>query len=575
MARPSASTKDQLREFADAIDKLPYGDRVWVLPIYKALAESGGRAQPLAVEERVYKYFSGKLRDQQWAHVIRSKRIRFTRNELHKLGGMTDEKRVWEWTALGERYWRQMASQPLEAPVDWQELSDEETGLIAEPPETVEVTAQEGYEIPLLRLLAKGPLKRSEILAGIEQDLAGSMLSGDRRLATQGHPVFTYRVGWALTRLKGNGETKSPAHNLWEITDAGRARLKLEGEQWSLESYRGSKAKVRQLPAQRPHSPSPPPPPAAATEVEDDDDPAWHITMWTTCGSKLAAHVFMAADARLRPDLGPTPATTYSLARNLILYGPPGTGKTHYAREIARALTGEDEPSQDGRFRFVQFHPSYTYEDFIQGLRPDLSREGIHYRLQRGPLLRLCDDASDDPDRFYVLVIDEINRGDPARIFGEALFALEYRGRPVSLATGESSLLTIPPNVIVLGTMNSVDRSIALMDYALRRRFGFVHLVPDLEVVRAHCPPGPQLDLLLAAVTRLNDWLRTRLGPEYVLGHSFLLNPVYPPGQPDSVARIWKNDIEPLLEEYLVHERDTLAEVRQQWERWSRGDSDA
>jgi len=260
----------------------------------------------------------------------------------------------------------------------------------------------------------------------------------------------------------------------------------------------------------------------------------------------------------------PTPSDDRKpVPRNVILYGPPGTGKTHVAKEIARALTGEDEPSADAHWQLVQFHPSYSYEDFIQGMRPDLSKAQLRYELREGPFVRICRAADKDPDAFYVLVIDEINRGDPARIFGELLYALEYRHEPVQLALeGE---LAVPPNLVIIGTMNSVDRSVAIVDYALRRRFGFVRLDPDGEIIEEEREGDAFAPKAAHVLGAFNAWLTGKLSREHCIGHSFFLSPSVDLATVDGFEQVWTNDIHPLLEEYFFGDSNSLAEARKVW----------
>jgi 5-methylcytosine-specific restriction protein B len=250
----------------------------------------------------------------------------------------------------------------------------------------------------------------------------------------------------------------------------------------------------------------------------------------------------------------------------VVFYGPPGTGKTFLAKKTALALTGMSDPGLDSRWRLVQFHPSYSYEDFVQGLRPALEAKDLHYKLVPGPFHQLCKQAENDPDHFYVLIVDEINRGDPARIFGELLYALEYRGERIELASGGE--LAVPPNLVILGTMNSVDRSVALVDYALRRRFAFVRVDPDPEAI-----PSTRLGGLLEA---FNEWLVSQLDPEHAVGHSFFVNPSLAKLPEDvAVQRIWSHDVRPLLEEYFFGQPDRLKDAEAAWSKaWAETDDD-
>ena len=157
--------------------------------------------------------------------------------------------------------------------------------------------------------------------------------------------------------------------------------------------------------------------------------------------------------------------------RQVIFQGPPGTGKTFIARKLARCLAGSEE-----RVELVQFHPSYAYEDFVQGFRP--ARDGQPgFQLRDGPLLAVAARALREPREKHFLVIDEINRANLAKVFGELYFLLEYRGSEIRLQYSDASF-SLPNNLYIIGTMNTADRSIALVDLALRRRFYFIEFHP-------------------------------------------------------------------------------------------------
>ncbi len=172
--------------------------------------------------------------------------------------------------------------------------------------------------------------------------------------------------------------------------------------------------------------------------------------------------------------------------KQIIFEGPPGSGKTFLADLFARYFTENPlEGEHDERIEVVQFHQSYGYEDFVQGIRPVTDGEGrLQYRVMPGIFLQHCERARANPDKRFVLIIDEINRGNLSRIFGELLMLLEYRDKKVRLpyaagdGVAEQSHLQIPPNLYLIGTMNSTDRSLAMIDYALRRRFFFYRLLP-------------------------------------------------------------------------------------------------
>lgn len=225
----------------------------------------------------------------------------------------------------------------------------------------------------------------------------------------------------------------------------------------------------------------------------------------------------------------------------LIFYGPPGTGKTYIAQHLARHLAGDN-------VRLVQFHPAYSYEDFFEGYRP-LEEGG--FKLKPGPLRKVVDAARENPATPYVLIIDEINRGNLAKIFGELYFLLEYRDQNVDLlyATDDDIGFTLPKNVFVIGTMNTADRSIALVDAAMRRRFAFVALhpseLPTRDVLRRWLAASERD----ASVADLLDELNRRIeDSDFKIGPSYFMRPaVYEPG---GLERMWRTAILPLLEEH-------------------------
>ena len=238
-----------------------------------------------------------------------------------------------------------------------------------------------------------------------------------------------------------------------------------------------------------------------------------------------------------------------------IFYGPPGTGKTFVAQQVARHLVG----GGDGLIEMVQFHPAYAYEDFMQGLRPFSSADGtLSYQMVPGRFLQFCEQASQREDS-CVFIIDEINRGNITAVFGELMLLLEYRDQTIPLAGGGT--FSLPGNIILLATMNTTDRSIALVDHALRRRFAFIHLQPNYELLtkfHAHTSfdPAP----LIAILKRLNQQIGD---PHYYLGHTYFLNT----NLLTELPSIWQLEIEPTLEEYFFDRPDLVEEFR--WENLS------
>ena len=246
--------------------------------------------------------------------------------------------------------------------------------------------------------------------------------------------------------------------------------------------------------------------------------------------------------------------------KNLILQGPPGTGKTWLAKRLAFALMGQRD---DSKVRAVQFHPNLSYEDFIRGWRPVGDGK---LTLVDGPFVEMMKAAAKDPTSRHVVVIEEINRGNPAQIFGEMLTLLEVDKRTpnealeLSYKRSDGERVFIPDNLYVIGTMNIADRSLALVDLALRRRFAFIDLEPTLgkpwhDWVQSQC--GIDSEILVEIEKRLialNSEISadTGLGPQFRVGHSYVTPPF---GIPISDAREWfrqvvDTEIGPLLDEY-------------------------
>lgn len=269
--------------------------------------------------------------------------------------------------------------------------------------------------------------------------------------------------------------------------------------------------------------------------------------------------------------------------RQVILYGPPGTGKTFWARRAALDLAAAkafrkryEELSDDQKnqiydperthktlVRMCTFHPAYGYEDFIEGYRPEEIDGNLVFRSRDGIFKRICEDAQHQPDKSFFLIIDEINRGDIPRIFGELLTILEKDKRGLSMLLPQSGApFKVPENLYVIGTMNTADRSIALLDTALRRRFGFIELMPDTSVlgetmIGGSIPLGPWLDAL-------NRRIVEHIGRDarnLQVGHAYLMDNDRSITDFARFARIVQDEIIPLLEEYCYEDYNALSKI--------------
>ncbi|MEU7036731.1 AAA family ATPase [Streptomyces sp. NPDC046237] len=262
-----------------------------------------------------------------------------------------------------------------------------------------------------------------------------------------------------------------------------------------------------------------------------------------------------------------------------ILYGPPGTGKTYQALRYAVQRLGalsDDLPGvapwaepesteyratldvlqKAGRLTLVTFHPSYGYEDFVEGLRPVKGQAGLALEPRAGVFKRVCEAASEDPEHAYLVIVDEFNRGNVPKVLGELITVLEKdkRGLSITLPLSEEPF-AVPRNVLLLGTMNTADRSIRMLDSAIRRRFAFVELLPDPKPLRGF--NVDQLDLGVFLET-LNARVRQMLDREKQIGHAFLLPGGEPVATAQELAAIVRDEIMPLLQEYAYDDYGLL-----------------
>lgn len=303
-------------------------------------------------------------------------------------------------------------------------------------------------------------------------------------------------------------------------------------------------------------------------QVLDFYEPAlearWRGAGATDADDSGPVSVSVANPARPRADDTAPPGPT---AVNLIVYGPPGTGKTHWLRrKIAEYGEG---PGGRPRHRIVTFHPSTTYEDFVRGIRPveDRHGSGVQFRVVDGVFKQLCDQAIADPGHRHALFIDEINRAHIAKVFGELITLIEPDKRAVFDAQGrlvegvavqlagsgsDEPPFGVPPNLDIYGTMNTADRSIALLDIALRRRFRFLEMPPDLDLL-AQAAPVEGVDLA-RLLRRINDRLEFLLDRDHLVGHAYLL----PVRTLQDLRQVFAHQLLPLLQEYFF---DDIARV--------------
>lgn len=240
--------------------------------------------------------------------------------------------------------------------------------------------------------------------------------------------------------------------------------------------------------------------------------------------------------------------------KQVIFYGPPGAGKTYIAMKLAEALSESNDDLDS--VELVQFHPSYAYEDFVEGFRPTADGSFV---LKKGKLLSIAERAKAYPDTKFFLIIDEINRGNVAKIFGEMYFLLEYRDRKIQLQYSDESF-QMPENLYFIGTMNSADRSIGLIDSALRRRFHFLSFYPTEDEMKDLLRNWLKLnapDVLWVADAV--DEINSKIDRNFAVGPSHFMKS----NLDDALARkVWKRSILPYVEDIFFNQHSKVDEFK-------------
>ncbi len=427
--------------------------------------------------------------------------------------------------------------------------------------------------LPVLQALGDGvEVSSSEIRSSVASAMGLSTQDLSEMPARGPTPVFHNTVAWALVDLGGAGLLRKVRKEVYRITQEGLDLLDRDPGQIDTEllsTYR-SAANVEARPTRRLVR-------SAKPRAESDGEVSTPQLAAASVPSPLylESGLFTLEDAARQVFLDRADIerllSQLKRKKNLVLQGPPGTGKTFIAQRLAWVLAAERSME---RIEAVQFHQSYGYEDFVRGYRP--TEEG-GFVLRDGPFLDFCERAREDGDRPHVLLIDEINRGNLSRIFGELLMLIEADKRSEEWAVrlayprDGAERFHVPENLHLIGTMNTADRSLALVDYALRRRFAFFTVEPAFRQpqfqrhLEGQGVPAPVRGRIRERLSALNEAIAgdSDLGAGFRIGHSYFCDPPSG-GSPDYdewFQEIVSFDIAPLLDEYWFDRPETASEA--------------